>query len=180
MAKTNWIGLRMLVIVVVGCMAAGGVAQEPGPTPPEPAKPRSIGGHVGVAVPLVMINEDDTETIGDNFVIANPIGIGFKLTDRLVMDFEIIVQNPVDPSGTTGLVIDPGLVYNFGPFAAGLRIASAINQPSNFGVIPLINRGLMDLGDGTTWFIEAALPTFVRSEPPDFTMDVVVHTGIGF
>lgn len=175
---TTSIVQRLLMAVLIACFAAGVTAQEPGPTTPAP--PRSVGGHVGVAVPLVFINEDDTETIGDTFVIANPIGVGFKLSDRLVLDFEIIVQNPVDPSGTTGLVIDPGLVYNFGAFAAGLRVASAINQPANFGVIPLVNKGIVDLGGGATWFIEAAFPMFVRSEPPDFTLDIVLHTGFGF
>ena len=178
MAKTIAVAQRLLASVFVACMAGGVLAQEPGPT--TPSTPRSVGGHVGIAVPLVMINEDDTDTIADNFVIANPIGIGFKLSERLVLDLEIIVQNPVDPSGTTSLVVDPGLVYNFGAFAAGLRVASVINQPSNVGLIPLINKGLVDLGDGVTWFVEAAFPMFVRSEAPDFTMDVVLHTGVGF
>jgi hypothetical protein len=178
MVKMLAVGRRALMSMAFAGIAVGALAQEPGPTPP--TTPRSVGGHVGVAVPLVMINEDDTETIGDNFVIANPIGIGFKLSERLVLDLEMIVQNPVDPSGTTSLVIDPGIVYNFGAFAAGLRVASAINQPSNFGVIPLINKGLMDLGGGATWFVEAAFPAFVRSEPPDFTLDIVFHTGVGF
>jgi hypothetical protein len=178
MAKTNAIKQRLLASVMMACIAGVAWAQEPGPTPP--TEPRRVGGHIGVAVPLVMINEDDTDTVGDNFVIANPIGIGFKLSERLVLDFEMIVQNPVDPSGTTGLVIDPGLVYNFGAFAAGLRVASVINQPANFGLIPLINKGIADLGGGTTWFVEAAFPMFVRSEPPDYTLDIVVHTGIGF
>jgi hypothetical protein len=128
----------------------------------------------------VFINEDDTETIGDRTVIATPIGIGWKLTDRLIVDFETIVQNPVDPSGTTSFVVDPGLIYNFGPFAAGLRIASEIGADANVGLIPLVNKGLVDLGNGVTWFAEAAFPTFIHARPPDFTMNIVFHTGLGF
>ena len=177
MRKMIAIGQRLLTSVIVAGMAAGALAQDAGPTPPTP--PRSVGGHIGVAVPLVMINEDDTNTVDDNFVIANPIGIGFKLSEKLVLDFEVIVQNPVDPSGTSSLVVDPGLVYNFGAFAAGLRAASVINQPANFGLIPLINKGIANVGGGT-WFIEAAFPMFVHAEPPDFTLDIVLHTGVGF
>jgi len=178
MVKISAVGHRLLTGMMIACIASGALAQEPGPT--TPATPRSVGGHVGVAVPLVFINEDDTKTISDTFVIANPIGIGFKLSEKLVLDMEFIVQNPVDPSGTTSLVVDPGLVYNFGPFAAGLRVASAINQPANVGLIPLINRGLVNLGGGATWFVEAAFPAFIHSTPPDVTLDIVFHTGIGF
>jgi hypothetical protein len=178
--KRGSVVLLRALAVASACVAAGALAQEPGPTPPAPATGRSVGGHIGVAVPLVMINEDDTNTVGDNFVIAVPIGIGFKLSEKLVLDFETIVQTPVDPSGTTSLVVDPGLVYNLGPFAAGLRVAWAINQPANVGLIPLVNKGLADLGGGVTWFVEAAFPMFIRSEPPDFTLDVVFHTGFGF
>ncbi|HEY0481350.1 MAG TPA: hypothetical protein VGD37_27730 [Kofleriaceae bacterium] len=40
-----------------------------------------IGGHVGVAVPLVFL-KSNTQTIGDQFTLAYPIGIGFKLTEK--------------------------------------------------------------------------------------------------
>jgi hypothetical protein len=31
------------------------------------------------------------------------------------------------------------------------------------------------------WFVEAAFPVFLHSDPdPDYTFDVVLHTGIGF
>jgi hypothetical protein len=162
--------------LLVAGLPALSAAQPPAEAPPG----RRVGGHVGLALPLVFIDEDDTEYVGDRWVIATPIGIGWKLTDRLVVDFETIVQNPVDPSGTTSLVVDPGLIYNFGPFAAGLRIASEIGADANVGLIPLINKGLVDLGGGTTWFVEAAFPTFVHATPPDFTMNIVFHTGIGF
>ena len=77
-------------------------------------------------------------------------------------------------------MVAPGVVYDFGPFAAGLRVGSAIGAPSNVGVIPLIHRGLFPLGDAT-WFIEAAFPTFFHRKPdPEVTFDVVIHTGISF
>lgn len=146
-----------------------------GPPAGHSAGPK-VGGHIGVATPLVTI-ADETTTIGDAFVLAVPIGISVKVSDRLVIDFETIVQTPVDPLGTTSFVVDPGIVYNWGPVATGLRAAFQINQRSNFGLIPLINRGLVDFGGGT-WFIEAAFPTFVVDG--DFSFTTVLHTGIGF
>jgi hypothetical protein len=147
----------------------------PAPEPP-PAHTKTVGGHVGIATPLVTI-ADETTTIADQFIILNPIGIGIKVTDNVVIDFEMVVVTPVDPSGTTGLVIDPGVVYSWGQVAAGLRLAWQVNAESNFGLIPLVNLGLADFG-GAGWFVEAAFPTFYQSE--DVQFNAVLHTGVGF
>ncbi len=138
-----------------------------------------VGGHIGLATPLVTVTSDDNTDISETFVLVAPIGVTVKLTDRLAVDFETQVASPIHPEGNSHLVVAPGLVYNFGPFAAGLRVASHVGQPSNVGVIPLINRGLFTVGAGT-WFVEAAFPTFVHQRPPDVTFDVVIHTGIAF
>jgi hypothetical protein len=170
---------RLLFVLAVA-LPAGSQAQEPPPMAAPPPE-RSVGGHVGIATPLVTVTSDDTTNIGDNFVIANPIGVSVKISERLVIDFEMIVQNPVDPRGESSLVIDPGVVYAAGPVALGLRVASVIGAPANVGLIPLVNKGLVDMGGGATWFVEAAFPTFLHSDPdPDVTFDVVLHTGIGF
>ncbi|HYG68094.1 MAG TPA: hypothetical protein VD838_10560 [Anaeromyxobacteraceae bacterium] len=141
---------------------------------------RGIGGHIGFATPLVTVTEDDTTDIGDQFTLVSPIGISLKVSERVAIDFETQVVNPVDPSGTTSLVIAPGIIVNTSLAALGLRLASAIDAPANVGIIPLINRGLVPLGGGATWFVEAAFPTFVNSEPPDVAFNVVIHTGVGF
>ena len=147
-------------------------AQEPAPAPPS----GNAGGHIGIATPLVTVS-DETTTIADAFTILNPIGVGVKVSSKVVVDFEVVVATPVDPDGDTGLVVDPGVVYNFGAAAAGLRLAFQIGQPANVGLIPLINKGFVDLG-GATWFAEAAFPTFYSQETVAF--NVVLHTGIGF
>jgi len=151
------------------------------------ADPPSVGGHVGVATPFVTISKETT-TISDQFTLLTPIGVTVKPGGNLVIDFEVVVANPISPPGTTGLIIDPGIVYNWGAFATGLRLAFQTNANTNVGLIPLINKGLADLG-GSTWFIEAAFPTFIQSVPKDFpetgnkaqlAFNVVLHTGIGF
>jgi hypothetical protein len=154
----------------------------------------SAGGHIGIATPLVTVSKETT-TIGDGFTMLNPIGVTVKPGGKLVVDFEVVVATAISKPGTTGLVVDPGVVYNWGAFATGLRLAFKINNITNVGVIPLINFPLADLG-GAGWFIEAAFPTFVQSEevPPAATappgtapthkaqgeFNVVLHTGIGF
>jgi hypothetical protein len=146
-----------------------------------------VGGHVGVAVPFVTVSKKTT-TISDQFTLLTPIGVTVKPGGKLVVDFEVVVANPVSPPGTTGLVIDPGIVYDWGGVATGLRLAFQTNANTNVGLIPLVNVGLADLG-GSTWFVEAAFPTFVQStldDPPatghhaEVAFNVVLHTGIGF
>jgi hypothetical protein len=162
---------RALAALVIAGFATGALAQQ-----------RSVGGHVGVATPLLTIPSDGDETdISDVFKLVMPIGVTVKLNERLAVDFETQVVNQIDPEGTTGFVVAPGVVYNFGPFAAGLRVASAIGDPggANFGVIPLLNKGMIPLGDAT-WFVEAAFPAFWHQEKPEFTLDFVIHTGIAF
>jgi hypothetical protein len=161
---------RLLALALVVAVApASALAQAP-----------RVGGHVGVATPLVTFpSEGDTTDIGDQFTLVMPIGVTVKLNERLAVDFETQVHNPVDPDGTTALVVAPGLVYNFGAFAAGLRLASEIGADSNVGLIPILNTGVAPVGAGT-WFVEAAFPAFIHSTEPDFTFTVVVHTGIAF
>ena len=137
----------------------------------------TVGGHVGIALPLVTVSSKTT-TLADNVTILDPIGVSVKMSSRLVIDFETVVSTPVKPTGgTTGLVVDPGVVYNWGPVATGLRAAWQIDAPPNFGLIPLINKGLVDLGRAT-WFVEAAFPTVYSEHKVAF--NVVFHTGVGF
>ena len=133
-----------------------------------------LGGHVGIATPFVTLSSETT-TIADQFTLLHPIGISVKF-DKVTVDFETVVVNPIEPSGNVGLVIDPGVVYNFGPFAAGLRLAWQ-QAESNFGLIPLINKGIVDFGEAT-WFVEAAFPTFYSDST--VALNMVLHSGVGF
>ena len=60
-----------------------------------------------------------------------------------------------------------------------LRAAFQINNKMNFGLIPLVNVGLADLG-GAKWFVEAAFPTFYVRKRKDMSLTIVAHTEIGF
>lgn len=151
---------------------------DPPPPPASPAPPpaKVVEGHIGVATPLVTVSKKTT-TISDQFTLLDPIGIGFKASDHVILDFETVVATPLHPVGNTGLVVDPGVVYDWGPVATGLRVAFQTNTLANVGLIPLVHRGVVDLG-GATWFVEAAFPTFVQNHEVAF--NVVFHTGFGF
>jgi hypothetical protein len=143
---------------------------------PTKAQEKPVGGHVGLALPLVTL-ADPTTSIADQFTILTPIGIGFKTSQHVIVDFETVVATQVDPGGPTGLVVDPGIIYDWGGVATGLRVAFQIGNRGNVGLIPLVNVGLVDLG-GAKWFVEGAFPIFYVAE--DVSLTMVAHTGVGF
>jgi hypothetical protein len=156
-------------------------ADEPNPHP-------GVGGHVGIATGLVTVSSDDATTISDQFTLSYPIGIGFKLGEKTAIDFETVVHVPISPKGATSLTVDPGIVHDMGSFVLGLRLAWDIQANTNFGLIPLIHKGVAQLGGGANWFVEAAFPIALSSgvtgNPPEdkttFSLTVVLHTGIAF
>jgi hypothetical protein len=161
------------------------VLQQAPSAPAETGGSRPIGAHVGVATPLVTVSKSTT-TISDQFTVLNPIGLGFKLNPQLAIDFEFVIGTPVHPmTGNTSIVVDPGLIYDWGPVATGLRVAWAVEQNANIGLIPLVHLPIVK-GDAATWFVEAAFPTFLRHVDAANTTDgkvqfnAVLHTGVGF
>jgi hypothetical protein len=163
-----------------------------GPPLDTPGNPlRLVGGHIGVAVPLVSFHHlgKTTQTPSDQLTIAVPIGITVHMSPEWVVDFEEVVGNAVSPAGGTGVTIDPGVVYVGGPVALGLRLKWDVGTNVNVGLIPLIHKGIVDFGPAN-WFIEAAFPlTYTRigaavspsgSGMNDYTLAIVLHTGIAF
>jgi hypothetical protein len=184
--------------ILACCVATGLVAAiapatahaDDAAAPPAANPHPGIGGHVGLAIPLVFINSENppgNQTISDKTVFAFPIGIGLKLTDKAAIDFETIVGNPIHPRGGTGFTVDPGIVYDMGPFVLGGRLGFDVFAPTNFKLIPLIHKAIAPVGAGANWFVEAALPvtfsftTDVQGNDKTSTeLDIVFHTGIGF
>ena len=167
-------GAAAIAILLVGAREAR--AADTPPVEAAPPPPKAVGGHVGIAVPIVTFAKKTT-SVGDQFTIANPIGIGFKVSKKVAVDFETIVATPIHPTGTTGLTVDPGVIFGFDRLSLGLRVKWDINTIANIGLIPLVNYGLVDLG-GAMWFIEGAFPVTYAEQQVSLTM--VIHTGVGF
>ena len=190
---------RTSSFVVISCLVLGALtsaarAQGPSATPaiaatPEsspqaaaspPSGARKVGWHVGAAVPFVSFHSvgKGTQTPSDQLTIAVPIGISVHLSPAWVFDFETIVANDVNPWGGTGLTVDPGVIYVGAPVALGLRAKFDVGAAANFGLIPLVHKGLVDVGYAN-WFVEAAFPmTAMRGN--GYTLAAVLHTGFAF
>jgi hypothetical protein len=150
------------------------------PTPPPPSDARMVGGHVGAAVPVVSFHSvgKTTQTPSDQFTIAVPIGVSVHVSPAWVVDFEVVVASDVKPWGGTGLTIDPGVVYVGLPVALGLRTKFDVSAPANFGLIPLIHKGIVDVGYAN-WFVEAAFPITAMRDA-GYSLAAVAHTGFAF
>jgi len=162
----------------------------PAPAPAASSGP-TVGGHVGIAIPLVTVHSKGktTTSLGDEFILASPIGISVHLSKDWTFDFETVVANHISGDNVgdatfTSFTVDPGIVYTGGPVALGLRVKWYLGSGANIGIIPLVNYGLVKF-DGGVWFIEAAFPTTISDIPmagqgSAFSFQVVAHTGVGF
>jgi hypothetical protein len=150
------------------------------PAPVATSGPRMVGGHVGAAVPVLSFHSvgKTTQTPSDQFTIAVPIGVSVHVAPLWVVDFEVVVASDVKPWGGTGLTIDPGIIYVGEPVALGLRAKFDVSSNANIGLIPLIHKGLVDVGYAN-WFVEAAFPvTAARGQ--GYALAAVAHTGFAF
>jgi len=178
------------VCAVVGWVHDASAADEIAPVAsPETNAPR-VGGHLGLAVPLFTLSNQNT-SIGKDFVtVGIAPGITVRLTEKLAIDYEFVAYTTVDRRGTLSqLVVDPGVVYDVGPFVVGLRAAVRVTDRANFGFIPIINKGFK-IASNVAWFVELDLPVFFNEKYPEppatgeartrtaFTAQL--QTGIGF
>lgn len=103
-----------------------------------------LSGHIGVATPIVTYTASNgtsnTTTIGNNFNILFPFGIGVQpQSSPVVFDFEF--DPTINPSTRTDtLTVQPGVIVplQYG-WAVGMRAAFDINQNS-VGFTPLVNK----------------------------------------
>jgi hypothetical protein len=134
-----------------------------------PAWPR-LGGHFGLALSIASFDNTGNFVIGRDYVqVGVTPGITVKLTPHWAIDFEFIGFSRWDrlPTGVndvshTIFVVDPGVVYNFGRVAAGLRLAVQIGQdvPLNFGMVPIVVVPFA-ITKRLSYFLELDLPVFV-------------------
>jgi hypothetical protein len=151
-----------------------------------------LGGHVGLAVPIVKIATSGVTAIGADFLqIGIAPGVTIKLDEHWAIDLETVgytiwqfADGATPARASTALVVDPGVIYNCGAFATGLRTGVQIGEqvPFNLGLIPLVNFGLFPLGK-LKWFAELDLPFFVLGEPGSsatVSFAPQIHTGVSF
>ena len=168
--------MRTLVVIAVLMAAAPVAAEESAPLAKEavaaaPVWPQ-LGGHFGLAISIASFDNNGNSVIGRDYVqIGVTPGITLKLSAHWAIDFEFIgfsrwdLNPPGRPDKShTIFVVDPGVVYGFGPVAAGLRLAVQIGEGVglNFGLVPIVVVPFA-VSKKVSYFLELDLPVFVTA-----------------
>jgi len=146
-----------------------------------PARADELGGHVGIAFPLMSVDAHGATGIGkDFFTVSVPIGITYHLSERWAVDLEAVVSNElmIRPSPATGFTVDPGVLYTFGQVIVGGRVASHVGPSANVGVIPLVCiPGVVAWERVVSFFVEIDAPVWLAPSP---SFGLQLHMGVGF
>jgi hypothetical protein len=159
------LGLRLLgVALLVGLLSPVAARAED-----------TLGGHFGFVLPLVTRAGGETVSIGDQFKIGFPVGITIKTGEKVAFDLELVPTIQRTPYVVT-LTVHPGVLYALpNDFAAGIRMAFDVNQPS-WGFTPLPHKKFTTLGTSPV-FGELVVP--IRFQNGNNSVGLGVHIGIG-
>lgn len=186
-ASHRWI-TGSVAAFAISTLASQARAQESTASAPAPANPAStagttVGGHLGVAVPIVTIGNPKTTVIGSDFAtIGITPGISVNLDEHWTIDFEFIALNELKktPAPTT-FVVDPGVVRHFGSVAVGLRVATQVGALTNVGLVPILVVPFK-VSNQFSYFVEGDIPLFLRDDGTKMqpSASFLFQTGVGF
>lgn len=135
-----------------------------------------------MALPIATLARNN-KVIGDDFVtVGLTPGITVHLDDRWAIDFEFIAFNELKntPAATT-YVVDPGVLYKFDGFVAGLRVATQVGAPTNGGIVPIFVLPFK-VSERLSWFVEGDVPLFLRDDGDKMrpSATFLFQSGVGF
>ena len=179
-----------LVVLCAPALAHAQDAEPPSraPAAPPPAAPPpaetapKLGGHLGLALPVLTLSQETT-TIGGDFVsIGITPGITYHLDDKWSIDLEFIAFNEVKRAhSATTFVVDPGVLRKFDGFVLGGRVATQVGAPTNIGLVPIVVVPFK-VSDQFSYFVEADVPLFARDNgrAAVFSATLQFQTGFAF
>lgn len=169
----------LLVALLTVLTAAAPVAAQTGPSTVPGVR---VGGHAGVIVPVATFSDAATTTVGDNFVVGYPIGIGVgRSGSPWTFDLELVPLVDPDPQ-SVDLLVHPGVIYAAAPrLALGVRAAFEMGGDV-YGFTPLAAYRVADAG-GVGLFVEADVPVRFATDAAGETVSsvaLVPHLGVSF
>lgn len=137
-----------------------------------------LGGHLGLAVPLVTFADPVTGIGADYTRLGLVVGVNFAITERLSIDLEFVAYSDFWGATTiSNLVVDPGVIYAFDFLSVGLRTAVHVVQPQNWGFIPIIVKAF-PITDVVKIYVELDFPIFINEQ--GIAMTIQPQAGIAF
>jgi hypothetical protein len=136
-----------------------------------------LGGHLGVAVPIVTWTDGDRTDVSDETVVAIPMGVTVKRAmGPLAFDMELVPA--VSEHNDVSLTIHPGLILPTRLGALGMRAAFDTENDA-LGFTPLVAVPF-SLGELGNFFIELDVPVRFPKGPVDEVVAIATHFGIAF
>jgi hypothetical protein len=144
----------------------------------------TVGGHIGVVSPLVVVSGSNASYIGST-PLGFPTGITVKPGGNFVFDFEFVPFVQVFPAGRgtqrvilADFLFHPGIIYTGAGGGLGIGVRGAIEFSGSVGFTGIVNKSLFPVGDKGNVFAELVLP--VRFTGERTILAVALHIGIGF
>jgi hypothetical protein len=145
--------------------------------------PNTVGGHIGLAFPLVSTTGSDTTTIADVFTIAVPVGISIKGPGRMLFDLELVPAIQDAPRDVS-LTVHPGLLWGLGHgFSAGGRLAFVASSSTWGFTGVLIKSWPIHNSFFKAYFVETDFPVRFNNPPggpSTSSFGFNIHFGVGF
>jgi hypothetical protein len=136
-----------------------------------------LGGHIGVAVPLVSVADGDATTVAESTTIALPMGLTIqRAVGPLAFDMEVVPA--ISEGHEVDVTLHPGLIYPGRLAAVGMRAAFEVDSNA-YGFTALIARPIW-IGESLNLFVELDVPVRFPPGPVGSVVGVATHVGIGF
>ena len=145
------------------------------------AQERSVGGHVGVAFPLVWRSEDKTTTLAEEFAISVPVGVILRRNTGLPIDIGIAPTLLHD--GRVNVSVSASAVRGIGRgFSAVMGVLVDVSNPA-WGFAATLDKVLHRMQGGAVLVGDLTVPVlfYTDSQGAGFTsVALSMHVGVAF
>ena len=145
------------------------------------AQERSVGGHVGVALPLVWRSEDKTTTMAEEFAISVPVGVILRKNTGLPID--IGVAPTLLHNGRVTFSASVNAVRGIGRgFSAVMGVLVDVSDPA-WGFAATLDKVLLRMQGGAVLVGDLSVPVlfYTDSQGAGYTsVGLAMHVGVAF
>ena len=166
--RPGWAPLALVAVVVLWTSEAG-------------AQDHSVGGHVGVAVPVFSHAQGNTTMMTEDFAVTVPIGVVFRKTSSVPID--VAVSPTLLKNGRVIFGVGVGTAHGIGHgLAAGMSMFVDVSNRA-WGLAPALDRVLLHMDGGRLLLGDLFVPVgfYKDTKGVGYTsIGVAMHLGIAF
>ena len=172
--------MKMFVLPLPGWAVAVLVAVVTLWTSDAAAQGRSVGGHVGVALPLVSRSQGETTMLVDDFAIIFPMGVVLRLNTGLPIDLAVV---PTLHKHRVEFSMGVNTIHGIGHgFAVGGGVFVDVSNRA-WGFAPAFDRVLLHMAGGRALVGDLFVPVAFHKDTHGAryaSIGVATHVGVAF